>query len=103
MRLCVCLMLLVLAGPVMAADAPVLTETQRLRAQVAQLKTALLTAQYELATCQAQASAATITRERAAIEAELRLALKASATAVLDWDTLTFNEPSPPQADTIKK
>jgi hypothetical protein len=103
MRVCVGLLLLLLTVPAWAADPPTLTEAQRLRAQVVQLKTALLTAQYELATCQAQAGATTITRERVAMEAELRQALKASATAVLDWDTLTFNEPSPPQADTIKK
>ena len=76
-----------------AADPPTLTETQRLRAQLHQAQSALLQARMQLATCEANAAAAMLARDRAQLEQDF---LAGQTGLVFDWTTLTVKpQPQP--------
>ena len=85
------LALLLVAGGVTGQEAPQLTEVQRLRAQLHQTQEQLLQAQYQLATCTAQAQAVKLAEGRRQLERDLT-----PTGFVLDWQTLTLTPVKPP-------
>jgi uncharacterized membrane-anchored protein YhcB (DUF1043 family) len=96
MRIILGLLFAVIVSVVLVAQTPELTEVQKLRAEVHQLKTQLLETRYQLATCQAQQQASMLAKEQVALEEEFRALLKPSKSEVFDWSTLSF-KPAPPK------
>lgn len=82
-----------------------LSEVQQLKAKSYVERRASLPARYEYAKAQAleavskqyQAEIQTLEKERAALEADYRLALKATPADVFDWKTLTFTAAKTPK------
>jgi len=81
---------LALASLSVAQTAPVLPESQQLKAEIHLLHTQIVQLQSQLAQAQERVSSCVLIDERARLVEEFRATLKAPATASFDWETKTF-------------
>lgn len=84
-------------APAKNAEAPALTETQKLRAEVMRLTIELAVSRRDLATCQVQ----TLALPASTLEAEFLKTLQAQPGQSFDWSTLALKAapaaPAPPR------
>ncbi len=79
------------------AQSTSVTEVQKLRAEILQLKIALAQAQATIADRDARLASLTLSAERDALAKDILATLKASDGDELDWSTLTLKPKGPPK------